>query len=82
MKRQNKSGPAVLGYPLPELPEVEAAELADRIESGDAIVVDTRHHSEVHEGTVKDAVHQICDSKTAEKVKKVSAPARLPTSGD
>ncbi|HJD78607.1 hydroxyacylglutathione hydrolase [Corynebacterium pollutisoli] len=57
MKRQNKSGPAVLGYPLPELPEVEAAELADRIESGDAIVVDTRHHSEVHEGTVKDAVN-------------------------
>ncbi|GAB3697399.1 MBL fold metallo-hydrolase [Corynebacterium nasicanis] len=57
MKRQNKAGPAVLGYPLPELPEVPAAELAGRIESGAAIVVDTRHHSEVHAGTVAGAVN-------------------------
>ena len=57
MKRQNKTGPAVLGYPLEPLPKVDNADLAARVESGDAIVVDTRHHSEVHQGTVQGAVN-------------------------
>jgi len=57
MKRQNKIGPAVLGYPLTPLPEVDHAELATRIEKGEAIVVDTRHHTEVHQGTVQGSVN-------------------------
>src|SRR5699024_2185937 len=57
MKRQNKLGPAVLGYPLTPLPEVDHAELATRIEKGEAIVVDTRHHTEVHQGTVQGSVN-------------------------
>ncbi|MDO5678247.1 MAG: rhodanese-like domain-containing protein [Propionibacteriaceae bacterium] len=57
MKRQNKSGPAVLGYPLPALPELDAETLSARIEDGSAILMDTRSWSQVHEGTVKGAVN-------------------------
>ena len=57
MKRQNKSGPAVLGYPLAPLPEFTGSDIAAEVEAGEKIVVDTRHHSEVHEGTVTGAVN-------------------------
>ncbi|MDR7328361.1 MBL fold metallo-hydrolase [Corynebacterium guangdongense] len=57
MKRQNKTGPAVLGYPLAPLPEFTGADIAAEVESGEKIIVDTRHHSEVHQGTVVGSVN-------------------------
>lgn len=51
MKRQNKVGPVVLGE-LPELREFSAAELTAALADDEVIVVDTRHHTEVHRGTV------------------------------
>ena len=57
MKRQNKTGPAVLGYPLAPLPELKGGDIADEVRSGEKIIVDTRHHSEVHDGTVEGAVN-------------------------
>lgn len=57
MKRQNKTGPAVLGHPLPELPEVDNETLARRLGDGEAILIDTRQQDEVHEGTVAGAVN-------------------------
>ena len=57
MKRQNKTGPAVLGYPLAPLPEFTGADIAAEVESGQKIIVDTRHHSEVHQGTVVGSVN-------------------------
>ncbi|QGU03325.1 MBL fold metallo-hydrolase [Corynebacterium comes] len=57
MKRQNKTGPTILGYPLAELPELTGADIAGQVESGEKIIVDTRHHSQVHQGTVAGAVN-------------------------
>ena len=57
MKRQNKVGPAVLGYPLAPLPEFNGAEIAADIEAGTKTIVDTREHHQVHEGTVPGAVN-------------------------
>ncbi|WP_220486274.1 MBL fold metallo-hydrolase [Tessaracoccus sp. MC1865] len=57
MKRQNRSGPAVLGHPLAELPELDKASLAAQIGDGEVILVDTRPHDEVHGGTVKGSVN-------------------------
>ncbi|MDJ1370528.1 MBL fold metallo-hydrolase [Gulosibacter molinativorax] len=56
MKRQNKEGPAVLGQvtPIAELPQDEVIRL---VESGDAIIVDTRNNREVHEGTVEGSLN-------------------------
>ncbi|MCK0112178.1 MBL fold metallo-hydrolase [Ornithinimicrobium sp. F0845] len=51
MKQQNKLGPAVLGD-LSELVEHTAAEVAAALADDAAILVDTRHHDEVHTGTV------------------------------
>src|SRR5680860_550702 len=51
MKRQNRQGPAVMGEraPLQEL----SAESVDRVLAADLVTfVDTRHNTEVHEGTV------------------------------
>ncbi|MFL0503367.1 rhodanese-like domain-containing protein [Kocuria rhizophila] len=55
MKRENRDGPAVLGE-LPELPRRTAPELAEAVETGDVVVVDTRSPERVHDGTVKDSV--------------------------
>ena len=50
MKEQNKLGPALL--PQRELIEYTAAGLRPRLAADDVIFVDTRHHTEVHSGTV------------------------------
>ena len=52
MKVQNKLGPAVIGA-APELTEYSATELADALANDTVIFVDTRHHDEVHTGTVE-----------------------------
>lgn len=52
MKVQNKVGPAVLGE-LPELREYTAEEVRTALEDDSVVFVDTRHHREVHEGTVE-----------------------------
>lgn len=51
MKRQNKSGPAVLGE-RPELHELSADEVNNQLNNNEAIFVDTRSHQQVHQGTV------------------------------
>ncbi|MCB1273916.1 MAG: MBL fold metallo-hydrolase, partial [Leucobacter sp.] len=51
MKVQNKVGPAVLGDQV-ELFEYTADELRTELEHDNVIFVDTRHNSDVHEGTV------------------------------
>lgn len=56
MKVQNKLGPGLLGDRAP-LVELSAADLAARLEADSAIVIDTRHHLEVHEGTVAGALN-------------------------
>ncbi|GAB2758141.1 MBL fold metallo-hydrolase [Sinomonas soli] len=64
MKRQNRLGPAVMGGrgALPELaPEAIAEDLAaDRI-----TFVDTRHHTDVHQGTVARSLNIPAGGKTA-----------------
>lgn len=57
MKRENKAGPVVLGYPLAPLPEFSSLELGAEISEGTKIIMDTRHHTEVHRGTVTGAVN-------------------------
>lgn len=51
MKAQNKAGPAVLG-PAPELIEYTPEQLRSELADDRVIFVDTRHNTEVHEGTV------------------------------
>ncbi|MGO1385946.1 MAG: rhodanese-like domain-containing protein, partial [Arachnia sp.] len=51
MKTQNRVGPDVLGDPA-ELIEYTKDMLAAGLADDSIILVDTRHHSEVHEGTV------------------------------
>ncbi|MFN3339915.1 MAG: MBL fold metallo-hydrolase, partial [Dietzia sp.] len=57
MKRENRDGPSVLGYPLAELPELPAEKVASGIEADQLVVVDPRSADEVHEGTVTGAVN-------------------------
>lgn len=52
MKVQNKVGPAVIGKG-PELIEYTAERLRAELERDEVIFIDTRHNSEVHEGTVE-----------------------------
>lgn len=52
MKVQNRVGPAVIGE-APQLIEYTSDELRVELERDNIIFVDTRHHSEVHEGTVE-----------------------------
>lgn len=52
MKVQNKVGPALLGE-IEELREFDADTLTSALAADRIIFVDTRHHSLVHEGTVK-----------------------------
>lgn len=56
MKRQNREGPALLG-PASALTEFTAAQLAAALEHDEAILIDTRHHTEVHAGTVARSLH-------------------------
>ena len=56
MKVDNREGPQVVGE-LPALRRFEAAELAPMIEADEAIVVDPRAHTAVHEGTVQGALN-------------------------
>ncbi len=51
MKVQNKVGPAVLGEQA-ELVEYSAEQLSEELATDRVIFVDTRHNSEVHQGTV------------------------------
>lgn len=52
MKQENKAGPDVIGE-VQRLVEYSADELRDALAEDSVIFVDTRHHSEVHEGTVE-----------------------------
>lgn len=56
MKVQNKLGPAVLGE-LPDLVEYTAEQLNAGLANDELIVVDTRHNSDVHKGTVPGALN-------------------------
>ena len=51
MKVQNKLGPAVIGDPSP-LVEYRPSELKEALADESVILIDTRHHREVHAGTV------------------------------
>ncbi|GAA5165349.1 MBL fold metallo-hydrolase [Ornithinimicrobium tianjinense] len=51
MKHQNKVGPALLGE-LSPLQEQTPEQVAGALAEDTAILVDTRHHDDVHEGTV------------------------------
>ncbi|REE03247.1 MBL fold metallo-hydrolase [Citricoccus nitrophenolicus] len=55
MKRQNKTGPALLGE-LSELRRLEVTEIVRGLEAGTLVVVDTRSPDEVHLGTVPGAL--------------------------
>lgn len=56
MKMQNKVGPAVLGDQA-ELVEYTAAQLREELAADRVIFVDTRHNSEVHQGTVEGSLN-------------------------
>lgn len=51
MKRQNRSGPQIMG-PRPELTELTVEAVGQGLEEGSLTFVDTRNQSEVHQGTV------------------------------
>ena len=52
MKLENRVGPAVIGE-VPDLIEYTADELRSALDADSVIFVDTRHHSQVHEGTLE-----------------------------
>lgn len=52
MKVQNKTGPVLIGE-FSHLVEYQAAELAAALATDSVIFVDTRHHSDVHTGTIE-----------------------------
>lgn len=56
MKRQNRSGPAILGSRAP-LPALEQSAVAADLHSGSIIFVDTRPNAQVHEGTPEGAIN-------------------------
>lgn len=56
MKRQNREGPALLGD-RNSLTEYTAGQLAELLARDEVILLDTRHHSEVHAGTVARSLH-------------------------
>ena len=64
MKRQNREGPAVLGT-LPDLVEYTPDRLRQELEEDRVILVDTRHNSLVHEGTVAGSLNIPGTAKTA-----------------
>ena len=56
MKVQNKVGPAILGE-APALREYTPQEAAQLHAAGEAILIDTRHHTDVHAGTVANSLN-------------------------
>ena len=64
MKVQNRDGPAVLGS-VPDLVEYTADDLRPELEADRMILVDTRHNSLVHEGTVPGSLNIPGAAKTA-----------------
>lgn len=64
MKTQNRVGPAVIGE-LPTLSEYTTAELLVALAEDRVIFVDTRHHSQVHEGTVARSLNVPGEAKAA-----------------
>lgn len=64
MKRQNREGPAVLGT-LPDLVEYTPDRLRQELEEDRVILVDTRHNSLVHDGTVAGSLNIPGAAKTA-----------------
>ncbi|MGG5753614.1 MBL fold metallo-hydrolase [Zafaria sp. Z1313] len=64
MKRENRQGPAVLGDRAP-LAELNTADVAADLAADDIGVVDTRHHTLVHEGTVAGALNIPAGTKAA-----------------
>ncbi|MCR8670005.1 MBL fold metallo-hydrolase [Agrococcus sp. HG114] len=77
MKRQNRTGPALVGdlAPLVERSSDEARELLD---ADSAILVDTRDHRRVHEGTVAGALNIPGADKAASYGAWVVDPEREP----
>lgn len=64
MKRQNRTGPALLGELAP-LPQIDASELSAALDENSVILLDTRHHSQVHQGTVPGALNVPGQGKAA-----------------
>ncbi|KAA0977134.1 MBL fold metallo-hydrolase [Paeniglutamicibacter gangotriensis] len=64
MKRENRQGPAILGERAP-LAELNTADVAAALAADDIGVVDTRHHTEVHEGTLAGALNIPAGNKAA-----------------
>ena len=64
MKRENRQGPAVLGDRAP-LAELATGDVATALAADEIGVVDTRHHTLVHEGTVAGALNIPAGNKAA-----------------
>lgn len=64
MKRENRQGPVVMGKRAP-LAELAAEDVAAALAADEIGVVDTRHHSLVHEGTVVGALNIPAGNKAA-----------------
>ncbi|MDI6023815.1 MBL fold metallo-hydrolase [Leucobacter sp. UT-8R-CII-1-4] len=75
MKSQNKSGPALIASPA-ELIEFDAPSLRVELAKEQAILVDTRHNTEVHAGTVPGALNVPGPAKSASYASWVYDPER------
>ena len=64
MKRQNRVGPSILGDLAP-LAEYGASDLSAALDADNVILIDTRHHSLVHQGTVPGALNVPGEAKAA-----------------
>lgn len=57
MKKENRLGPALIGYPAPEPTQLSAQEVAEQLSQEQAIFIDTRDQHGVHAGTVTGALN-------------------------
>ncbi len=64
MKRENRQGPAIMGERAP-LTELTTEDVAAALAADEIGVVDTRHHSQVHQGTVAGALNIPAGTKAA-----------------
>ncbi|GAA1496087.1 MBL fold metallo-hydrolase [Paeniglutamicibacter kerguelensis] len=64
MKRQNRQGPAVIGDRAP-LAQLATGDVATALAADEIGVVDTRHHTLVHQGTVAGALNIPAGTKAA-----------------